>query len=220
MVNLFDYLKWRADSSLSVKPFNEVDNLLLAGLSYTVFDGILSDSGEFKPLAEVADAFFSAHSREDIQKETGFLYRAPLLMDGMLSGERFHDLKLGYYINEVDSDVNAQISAVTFLTDDGCAYIAFRGTDSTLAGWREEPPEGEVEKALRKPFVPSFRPGVGSVPPKIPERTLWPGPDGTPASLDPAGRAEWIAAARAFWDGCPALTVHRAKRNAAKGDRA
>ena len=138
MGNLFDYLKWRADISLSVKPFNEVDNLLLAGLSYTVFDGILSDSGEFKPLAEVADAFFSAHPREDIQKETGFMYRAPLLMDGMLSGERFHDMKLGYYINEVDSDVNAQISAVTFLTDDGCAYIAFRGTDSTLTGWRED----------------------------------------------------------------------------------
>ena len=138
MANMFDYLQWRADIPLSVSPFNEVDNLILAELSYTDFDGILPASGEFLSLEEVAAAFFSTHSREELQKESSFMFKCPLLMDGLLSGARFHDLRLGLYINEVNSDAGEQISAVTFLTGDGFAYAAFRGTDCTLTGWRED----------------------------------------------------------------------------------
>ena len=138
MANLFDYLQWRADIPLSVSPFNEVDNLILAELSYTDFDGILSEAGEFKSLEEVSAAYFRTHSREALQKETAFMYKCPLLMDGLLSGARFRNLKLGCYINEVDGDAGVQIAALTFLTDDGFAYVAFRGTDSSLTGWRED----------------------------------------------------------------------------------
>lgn len=138
MANLFDYLQWRADIPLSVCPFNEVDNLLLAELAYTDFDGILSDDGEFKSLEEVSAAYFDTHSREQLMKETAFMFKCPLLMDGLLSGARFHDMKLGLYIDEVDGEAGVQISALTFLTDDGYAYAAFRGTDSSLIGWQED----------------------------------------------------------------------------------
>ena len=34
MSNLFDYLNWRGDLTLSQDPFHEVDNLMLATLAY------------------------------------------------------------------------------------------------------------------------------------------------------------------------------------------
>ena len=40
MANIFDYMKWR-DISFKKVEFNEVDNLILARLSYFPFDGIV-----------------------------------------------------------------------------------------------------------------------------------------------------------------------------------
>lgn len=41
MANLMDYLDWRGDLTLAVSPFNEVDALILAELSFVDFDGIV-----------------------------------------------------------------------------------------------------------------------------------------------------------------------------------
>ena len=42
MSNIFDYLDWR-DINMDMVPFNEVDNLILARLSYFPFDGIVEN---------------------------------------------------------------------------------------------------------------------------------------------------------------------------------
>ena len=41
MANLMDYLDWRGDLTLEISPFNEVDALILAELSFVDFDGIV-----------------------------------------------------------------------------------------------------------------------------------------------------------------------------------
>ena len=38
MANLLDYLDWRGDLTLRQSPFNEVDNLILAELSFVDLD--------------------------------------------------------------------------------------------------------------------------------------------------------------------------------------
>ena len=138
MAVLQEYLDWRADVPFSVSPFNDVDNLILATLAYTEFDGIVPGSGEAVSLDIIYRDFYQTHSREDIPDHGPQIERAPLLMDGMLNGARFGSLKACRYINEIDADKSAQISAVTFLLDDGTAYVAYRGTDSTLVGWKED----------------------------------------------------------------------------------
>ena len=45
MANLLDYLDWRGDLPLSRDPFNEVDNLILAELSFVDFGGIVPEPG-------------------------------------------------------------------------------------------------------------------------------------------------------------------------------
>lgn len=45
MANLLDYLDWRGDLPLFGDPFNEVDNLILAELSFVDFGGIVPGPG-------------------------------------------------------------------------------------------------------------------------------------------------------------------------------
>ena len=59
-------------------------------------------------------------------------------MDYMLRGERFRDTLLTKYVDIVNSNKDMQMAAVTFLLGDGSAYVAFRGTDTTIAGWKED----------------------------------------------------------------------------------
>ena len=42
MANILDYIEWRGDIPFTAAPFNEVDNLILARLSYIPLDGIIS----------------------------------------------------------------------------------------------------------------------------------------------------------------------------------
>ena len=46
MANILDYLDWRGDLTLGQDPFNEVDNLILAELSFVDFGGIVPGPGE------------------------------------------------------------------------------------------------------------------------------------------------------------------------------
>ena len=138
MANIFDYLKWRGDVPFAADPFNEADNLVLAELAYTDFDDVLTDSFRKVSLRTADEKFFSTHSREEAEKSTNHLIRAPLLMDFMLSGGRFCDTMLVKYMDIINADKDMQIAAVTFLLNDGSIYVAFRGTDSTVVGWKED----------------------------------------------------------------------------------
>ena len=61
MANLMDYLDWRGDLTLEISPFNEVDALILAELSFVDFDGIVPppELGRGLPLNEAAEAVFA-----------------------------------------------------------------------------------------------------------------------------------------------------------------
>lgn len=138
MANIFDYLEWRADVPLAVDPFNEVDNLVLAELIYTDFRGIVPADGNAIPLREACEAFFRRHTREEVLAVKSFTARSPLLMEKMAEGARFGEMKLCRYLDDTDAEQETQLAAVTFLLPDGSAYVAFRGTDGTLVGWRED----------------------------------------------------------------------------------
>ena len=134
MADIFDYLKWRADVPFSVSPFNDVDNLILAELAYTDFGGIVPEEG--CGLKDACEAFFAVHTKEEILESKAFTAKAPLLMEEMIKGPRFADMRIRAYIDEKGPDL--QLSAVTFDLSDGTSYVAFRGTDGTVVGWKED----------------------------------------------------------------------------------
>ena len=137
MANILDYLDWRGDLQISERGFNEVDNLLLAELCYLDFGGIVPPGFDAPvPLQE-------AMRRYDVLREhesMGVLVpdQIPELGRCMAASARFSGLLLCGYENKIDDETQTQFSALTLLLPDGTAYVAFRGTDDTIVGWKED----------------------------------------------------------------------------------
>ena len=138
MASILDYMMWRGDVPLAVDPLNEVDGLLLSILAYIDFHGAVPQGGAETDMEEACAAFFRSHSAQEAAKSRSFAMRAPLLMPKMATDARFRGTKLRDYIDIKDQDKSVQLSAVTMRLPDGGAFIAFRGTDGTLVGWKED----------------------------------------------------------------------------------
>lgn len=141
MANLMDYLDWRGDLTLDQSPFNEVDNLILAELSFVDFSGLVPAPGEGEsvPLAEAAEAFF-ARFPEGEKIDMGVLVpdAIPEMLKKMAASRRFGKMGLNCFVDHLDVGKGEQFAALAIETGDSLLYLSFRGTDDTLAGWRED----------------------------------------------------------------------------------
>ncbi|MBR4261278.1 MAG: DUF2974 domain-containing protein [Clostridia bacterium] len=133
MSNIIDYIQWRGDLSFNQAPFNEIDNLILSRISYFPFDGLIDDK-ETITLKEAYTRFqkLDLSSIHMLQKEDTDLFPE------VAYSERFGKLYIKYYINKRDAKAEKQFSAITFILPDGTIYVAYRGTDNTLVGWKED----------------------------------------------------------------------------------
>lgn len=134
---IIDYLTEYGDCPFSEKPMNDVDSLILCQLSYLKFDKMVPDVRENKPSIMLVEL----RERWDFEKlfaDERFAKSNRALVQGMLSGRRFRSLRMNCYINLVKKEWETQFSAITFLLEDNTVYVAFRGTDETLVGWKED----------------------------------------------------------------------------------
>ena len=137
MANLFDYLIWRGDLAFSKEPLNAVDSLVFCRMSYLPLEGLAPPPGKGEPvsLQEVAEQFFQngyETSRTLLMEKDGDLLRE------LGKRERFSSCKLCGYVDKTCEETEEQFSAVTVILPDGRLYLAFRGTDNTLIGWKED----------------------------------------------------------------------------------
>lgn len=135
---LLDYLKWRNDVSLSVASFNDIDNVILSCLSYIDFGELFSEHNRMYSIEDVFKIFCEKHSFEKVRETKEFIERVPLLLEDMVVGDRFKGTKIGYYKDVLEKETIKQFAAVVFILPDGTNYVSFRGTDSTITGWKED----------------------------------------------------------------------------------
>ena len=150
MASILDYLDWRGDITFAERPFNEVDNLLLAELSYLDFDGIVpADFAAAVPLPDAVAAF----TKRTPHAEMGVLVpdKIPGLGQKMAASARFHEVMLSGCVCKLDEATETQFAALCAALPDGTVYAAFRGTDDTIVGWKEDFNMGFL------PIVPSQR---------------------------------------------------------------
>ena len=142
MANILDYLDWRGDLTMEQSPFNEVDNLILAELSFVDFEGIVPAPGEGKsvPLPDAARAFFDRQGRGPSEISMGMLVpdEIPGMLKKMAACRRFRDMALSCFVNWLDVEKAEQFAALSVEVGDGSLYLSFRGTDDTIAGWKED----------------------------------------------------------------------------------
>lgn len=138
MANIIDYIKWRGDLTLSVSPFNEVDNLIFSEFCYMDFKDIVSSDPEDR--ISIHDAAVKLEEKYGPEDEYVLVNMTDIykMIQLMKDSARYSSMMLSGYVNEVDSAKSKQFSALTIETGDRHIYIAYRGTDDTLAGWRED----------------------------------------------------------------------------------
>lgn len=132
---IIDYARTHLDT-FTERPLRAVDSLILSWASYLRLPEELAAARgpEGVRIAELHRAeYFEDYVRGVLQPEQGLA-----LLAAMTASPRFRDVRLTRYTSRTDVDVEMQFAAMTFLLPDGAAYVAFRGTDSSLVGWKED----------------------------------------------------------------------------------
>lgn len=135
MSGIIDYIQWRGDLGFKASAFNAVDNLILSELAYMSFIDLL-DRKNSALLSEIAQDYLRLKAKEDI----GLLLTGEfhLMLELMGKSQRYGPMIIKECVEIIDEEIETQFSALTFEIDKNTAYIAFRGTDDTLVGWKED----------------------------------------------------------------------------------
>lgn len=167
MGNIYTYLKWRGDLDFTERPFCEVDNLVLSQLSYVDFSGIVPTVQEGGNISlEAAALKLSARENDTASHQD----EKESILARMARTNRFCHVKLSRYVDVLDEETQIQFAALHIELGDGTTYIAFRGTDDRLVGWREDfsmsfqlmPSQKSAAEYLRQTIIdPGMRYRVG-----------------------------------------------------------
>lgn len=171
MSNVVDYVsrEFRAFSDL---PFGPVDSLVLSELSYMHMPVAVPRFGARRQGVRMValDRLMHAEDYPSMfanNSERSAAYRLALFR-AVCESPRFRGIRVGECREVLDADRQQQFAAMTFDlsrcggmsktgkdgTGSGWLYVAFRGTDDTLVGWKED-----LNMAFRSP-VPSQQAAV------------------------------------------------------------
>ena len=140
-MDMFDYIKWRGDLSFKSSPANEIDGAIFSMASYVEYDMALGDGELDNPVSfkYAIDSYFSLDDKREIK--VGLIFptdKAVRMLEQIENTERFSSVKISDYMNNISEKECYQFSAITFHLDDESVMIAFRGTDDTIIGWKED----------------------------------------------------------------------------------
>ena len=138
-MNMLDYLDWRGDLSFAAAPFCEVDNLIFCMLSFVDFSPAVSPDPTGTP-AKLPAVWEAVREKYPQGEDFGEVVpqHVNTLFEMAAASVRFRDVYAAGFRNVIEEKEVTQFAAVTFILPDDSLFIAFRGTDDTLVGWRED----------------------------------------------------------------------------------
>ena len=135
-VSIIEYAQEQMER-FSTLPFNAVDSLMLSQLAYMNLGKLVPGVEYQRHPVRIAD-LYKAEFFEDMLDEVRDAKSNRKLLNALCASPRYRDIKINYYIDNIDQELEKQFCAMTFILPDGKIYIAFRGTDSTIVGWKED----------------------------------------------------------------------------------
>ncbi len=136
MADQFDYLSWRGDLCFSADGFNEVDGSIFSMLSYIDYAAI---SKEPIKMCEASKDYCPDKKYDSVK--LGLIVPSKkinkLFCDASETA-RFRDCVISDFEWKTSLEETCQFAAMTYHLPNGRAVIAYRGTDDSLVGWRED----------------------------------------------------------------------------------
>ena len=134
MSTLLDYILWLGDYPFSAVPFQEVDAVILCLLAYIDYAALFEHANEahLRDCQPMVDA--GAARVEGVGNAEAYIQ----ILKAAAASRRFGALRMTDYVDVLVTEVPIQFSAVIYHDDSGWSFIAYRGTDNTLAGWKED----------------------------------------------------------------------------------
>ena len=135
MDNIITYAETCLDT-FDQKPFCDVDSLILSCLTYLDIPAQMANGRTWRGM-RLADLYRAEHF-DRLFSVTFAPQRTRQLLTALAASPRFRDIRVMGYTATLDALQEKQFSAMTFRLVPNLSYIAFRGTDSTLVGWKED----------------------------------------------------------------------------------
>lgn len=135
MKDIFDYIEKYGDKSFEEKKFNEIDNVIFSQIVYNDFGSIVKEDEVF--LCDAAMDFFAENSDEKLEELIGITQKSAALLMECAKTRRYGYVRLCDYVNSVDCEIDKQFAGLNFILNDKTLLVAFRGTDTTIAGIKE-----------------------------------------------------------------------------------
>lgn len=131
---ILDYIRWRGDLSFKVSPFCLADSVVLCQLSYVDFSQVLfPNSSKGITLEKACEGI----AEKDCFRLLTAMGGDDAFFRAAAASKRFGQLKLTHYTDIFDKNYT-QFAAIHFELDRNTSYVAFRGTDSSIIGWKED----------------------------------------------------------------------------------
>lgn len=137
MSNILTYAAELKDLTFEEVAFGTVDCLIFSQLSYMSFDNFVFGYQDGQPSRPISDLM------KHPDKE--FLYHGILmgketeqLVEVIGNSKRYGHIKMNFYENYFDEQSVEQFSAITFMISDNFSLVAYRGTDDSFVGWKED----------------------------------------------------------------------------------
>lgn len=120
-------------------PFHEVDSLVLSQFSYIHLGNLIAPpAGEAVNAPLTLQQLYRAECFAHFFANQSDAAKNRKLLSACAASPRFRDIGIAYYEQDFDETREKQFCAMTFFINADTAYLAFRGTDSTLVGWKED----------------------------------------------------------------------------------
>ena len=135
-ISIIEYAQTQM-KTFDMLPFGPVDSLVLSQLAYMHLGDIVPSVEYDNPPVRIAD-LYKAEFFDNILYDVRDAKSNKKLLDALCCSPRYRDIKINYFIDNIDEELEKQFCAMTFILPDGRIYVAFRGTDSTIVGWKED----------------------------------------------------------------------------------
>lgn len=136
MSDILDYVRTYGNETFLERHFSSADALVLAQLAYMDWSSAVPGLKENKSPITLKETLYVG-DLEPMIRGSVFKTGNRELFFQTANSRRFGGIKLNYYVDLWNEDVNVQMSALTFLLPCGRACVTFRGTDESLNGWKE-----------------------------------------------------------------------------------